>query len=775
MKHMMKVCLPLILLSAGTVCADTTLTCGSATLRIADDAVPLSLVIAADRTECLNRYYREPLAEVQTSDGVWHSAISLKSAGKNLVLGFRGTDTTLTLAVDTQFDWIALRIASFGGTRPVATRFIELNSAFTEIVGKRLNVGWNNEHALCVMATSPLTDTQIAGQTLVTLEETVAAIGRGEGGVNPRVRLTAQVPDAPGPKMEGASAVIIACPTPDFKKVARSVSHAYGLLTNETADGTPVKDTEAVRASYFFIDAGLRDADRLIRTCDATGIRQVMLPSWSWCSSVGHYTINTNNFPNGLEDLKAFVARLKAAGITVGMHCFASKVAKADAYVSPVPDTRFWRQFEGSLAGDIDARQTEIKVKGSLANWPGSSKVAKAYWEGGVEKHRDVVIGQEIIRYKAIGPEGRWDTFLGCERGALKTTPAAHTATEPIKHYGVDGCINGYIVDQETTLPDETHRRLADIFNTCGFGMVYFDGGEDVNRNRFDYYVSQFQDHAMRQFNRPVIHMGTLMTHRLWHSFSRGSTVDTYLNTIGGAIAAGQPPEKWPTVKQHIDTSVAYMLSLRGDMMPGELGWFGVWPRQQRHGRAIEGLQLDEIEYLLCRSIAYDCPISLQTSFRELDRNPLTPDIMRLIKAYETARMARRFTEADKAPMREPGKEFTLLLRKGFPPAWVPARAVPCGNSRNVHAMVGTYLQGGSFATFWHAVGKANVTLDLPLFTTRIADFDDQRVVAQKSKDDKLILPVGTRRLTVYCPTLDAATLEERVRNSFSAETPSGQ
>ncbi len=763
---MLSFCLMLSAMPDFTRAADMTVSCGCAVLRLSAQAVPLSLMLKPGNTECLNTRRLEPLAEIQTGDGKWHAANTLRQHGKALELGFVGTDTTVSLAVETTEAWITFRVARIGGTRPAAVRFLMLDPAFTETVGKRLNIGWNQDHALCVMAVSPNTDTQVMGQDHVSLEETVAAINRGEGGVIPHVRLMASAQDNPGPKMEGAAAAIIVCRTPDFKRVAQSVSHAYGLLTNETPEGVPVKDTSWVRGSYFFMSAGLKDTDRLIRLCRESGVRQVMLNSGAWCSSVGHYTVNTQNFPNGVADLKAFVARLKAEGITTGMHCFGSKVNKTDAYVSPVPDQRFWRQFEGVLAADIDAKQTAIKTGTNLSDWPGSSKVAKAYWEGGVEKHREVVIGHEIIRYKEIGPEGVWDTFMGCERGAWKTAADAHAANTPCYHYGVDGCINGYIIDQETSLPDEMHARLADIFNTCGFGMVYFDGGEDVDRRRFDYYVSAFQTSVMRRLNKPVIHMGTIMTHRLWHSFARSSTVDTYINTLGGAILAGQPPAKWPTVKEHIDTSVAYMLSLRGDMMPGELGWFGVWPRQQRYGREIDGLQLDEIEYLLCRSIAFNCPISLQTSFREMDRHPLAPAIMRLIKEYETARLANRFSEATQAPMREPGKEFTFLKRQGFSPELVAVRPVTCGNNPDLHAMVGPF-EGGAVATFWNAVGSANVTLDLSPFLARVADFDDQRVVALKSVDEKLVLPVTPRRLTLLCPTLDAASLEQKIKKSL--------
>ena len=769
------VCWGAMALPAALLSADVTLSTAGMTLRVSERAEPLSLVLHADRTECLQTRRRHALAEVQDRGGVWHPANALRRQGDELEVGFKDSDTSVTLAVEAREAWLTVRVVRVGGTRPKAVRFVSLSPAFTQTVGKRLNIGWDDDHALCVMAVSPATDTQVKGQALVSLEATVAAVRRGEGGVIPDVRLTALAQDTPGPRIEGAAAAIIACRAAAFKQVAREVSHAYDLLTNELPDGTPVKDSPLVRGSYFFLSAGLEDVDRVVALCKASGIRQVMLNSGAWCASPGHYTINTRMFPRGIEDLTFFVARLKAAGITAGMHAFGSKVSKRDAYVTPRPDTRFWRKFEGELAVAIDASQTAIKARGSLAAWPGCPLSAKTYWEGGVDTHREVVIGGEIIRYREIGPEGAWDTFLGCERGAWGTSAAAHPAGAPLWHYGVDGCINGYIVDQETTLPDEMHARLAEIFNTCGFGMVYFDGGEDVDTRRFDYYVSKFQTGAMRRLNRPVVHMGTLMTHRLWHSFARSSTVDTYLNTLSGAIQAGRPPATWPTVKQHIDTSVAYMLSVRGDLMPGELGWFGVWPRQQRHGRDVEGLQLDDLEYLLCRSLAFDCPVSLQTSFRDLDRHPLTPEILRLFKAYETLRLAGAVPETVRAPMREPGREFILLQRREAPPVFVAVRPVACGQGQrpDVRAMVGAY-EGGAVATFWHAVGRASVTLALLPTEARVADFDDQRVVMDKSPDGHLSLPVTTRRLTVICPKVTPEMLAQKIKNSLCTSSAQG-
>ena len=147
--------------------------------------------------------------------------------------------------------------------------------------------------------------------------------------------------------------------------------------------------------------------------------------------------------------------------------------------------------------------------------------------------------------------------------------------------------------------------------------MVYFDGGEDVDKRRFNYYVSNFQETAMRKFRkRPIVHMGTIMTHTLWHSFTRSATVDTYLNTLRGSHHFRKTGRQVANRKKPYRQSVGYMLSVREDWMPGELGWFGIWPESKE----TDGLQLDEVEYLMCKSLAYDAPISLETSFSKWNR-----------------------------------------------------------------------------------------------------------------------------------------------------------
>ena len=368
----------------------------------------------------------------------------------------------------------------------------------------------------------------------------------------------------------------------------------------------------------------------MIDYCQLTGFQQVMMSSGSWCRSVGHYTFAESRFPDE-QALKAFVGKLHAAGILVGMHCFASKISKTDAYVTPVPDRRFWvDKRDDARRRRRPPTQTEITVRATCASGPAAPCAQQKLWEGGVDKHREVILDDEIVQYQAIGPEGKWDTFLGCKRGAWGTkAAAAHGRRPTARHYGVDGCINGYIIDQETTLLDETTSRLADDLQHLRLRHGLLRRRRGRGPHALQLLRLEVPGDAMRKFTkRPLVHMGTIMTHQLWHSFTRSGTVDIYLEHAprrhpvrGRRSTSGRPCASTSTARCTTCSRVGE------DMMPGELGWFGIWPKQTN----TDGLQLDEIEYLMCKSLAYDAPISLETSFGQMELHPLTPGILEIV------------------------------------------------------------------------------------------------------------------------------------------------
>ena len=684
-------------------------------------------------------------------DGKDHRAVTAALTGDRLTVGFAGCDTKLVYSVARRPDWVALRLVSIAGARPSRLTLLRLPVAVVQHVGPRLNGAWDERAAVCL-----------------------TGLGLHTGGRGTRrgsyAELACATQDAPGPKLEGAAAAVVAAPTREVRGVLRRLADAHDLPRNvDPKTGVPSKELPLARQSYWFLRFGEKDADRVIDLCRRTGFRQVMMLSHSWCRTVGHYTFRTDQYRDGVEGLRRTVRKLHDAGILVGMHCYASKVSKTDAYVTPVPDPRFWTDRRASLAAGVGPRDTRIVTDSDLSQWPGSAAAKQKTWEGGVTKHQEVIVGDEIIRYESIGPAGAWNTFVGCRRGAWGTKAAAHQARAPCRHYAVDGCINGYIIDQETSLLAETTDRLARIFTTCGFDMVYFDGGEDVDRRRFAHYVSKFQAVAMGKFRgRPLVHMGTILTHNLWHSFTRSGTVDTYLNTLRGRIISGAKVDRRPTVREHIDRSVAYMLSVRDDMMPGELGWFGIWPK----GEHTDGLQLDEIEYLMGKSLAYDAPISLQTSFGQMDRHPLTDGILEIVGTYERLRLSGAVSAAARARLRPLGRD-SVLLRRGEGVDLVEAKPLaPVAGGREVRAMVGA-LGRDSVAAVWHHTGeKGRLLLTPAAGTVEAVDVAGKAVALTRTRDG-LAVPIGGRRTVLIFPGVSASDVRKLLAQArFRASLP---
>jgi len=704
---------------------------------------------SADRA-CLARKPSPTFAAVRV-DGKWHEANTAAVDADRLTVGFAGVDTRLTYRVETRPEWIAWHLDAVAGSRPTHIVLARLSTSVAEHVGPRLSGGWDGTTGICLVTTN------------------LQAHGRARRH-SEAAELAVETQDAPGPRLEGAGAAIVVAPIGNLDEALARLAQTNPVPTNTDLHGTPSKGLPLARSSYWFLRFGEADVDRVLTLCRQSGLRQVMMISHSWCKDVGHYTFRTDAYPDGVGSVRRTVARLHEADVLVGMHCFASKISKTDAYVTPVPDRRFWVDRTATLARAVDAKASTIRTKTDLREWPGSPIAKQKTWEGGVAKHREVILDDEIVQYESIGPEGEWHSFLGCTRSAWGTKGNAHDADTTCRHYGVDGCINGYIIDQETDLLRETTGRLAHIFNTCGFDMVYFDGGEDVDRRRFHHYVSKFQAVAMEQFTkRPLIHMGTIMTHPLWHSFTRSGTVDTYPNTIRGRLIAGGTWETVPTVRDHIDKSVAYLLKCREDRVPGELGWFGIWSRS----KDFEGLQLDEIEYLMARSLAYDAPISLQTSFRALDAHPLTLGILEIVRAYETLRMAGKVPAEVCQRLREKGADFILLRRTpDAAPAFV--RVEPLENvagDKDLRACVGE-TGGGCVVTLWHATGKPG-TLTVAVDPAKVSATDIfGEAMEVKAAAHTTAIPFGRRRTTVVFERMGSDVVRQRLAEATAKFRP---
>jgi hypothetical protein len=690
---------------------------------LGDDAVWRSFVDNKSGKEYCAAKARVKFADAVVA-GKSHAANRASLSGARLTIGLAGCDTQLVYSVEKNEDWVAFRLDEIAGTRPSHVTVVRVGVTITQRVGSCLGGAWNRDYAVC-----------LRGLNLQTSGHCSRA--------GDHVQLVSAAQDAPGPKLEGSGAAILATPPAELRGVLRKFAAAYDLPRNEGPDGTLSKDSPIARQSYWFLGFGEKEVDKVIDYCHRAGLRQVMMSSGAWCVHVGHYTFNKQQYPDGIESLRRTVAKLHAAGILVGMHTFASKVSKTDAYVTPVPRRDFWVDMRAELAGNVGPADKEIRTATDLSQWPGSPVCRQKVWEGHVTKHQEVILDDEIICYDRIGPEGKWDTFLGCRRGSYGTKPAPHGPKTDCRHYGVDGCINGYIIDLDSPLFEETTSRLAEIFNACDFDMVYFDGSEDVAKTRYNYYASKAHAAAMAKFKkRPLVHQGGGFTNELWFSFTRDATVDQYPGTYLAYLHDGGTIDKFPTCKDHIDRSVRYMLSCEDDMTPGELGWFGINPKSGKY----DGLQYDEIEYLMCRSLAHNAPISLQTGFSSMDHHPLTPDILEIVRVYEDTRLAGKVPATVRSRLGQLSKDFAML-RGEREPVFVQVEEMPkVAGTHDVRAFVGAH-GSDTIATLWHYAGKEGKLV-----------FDSRDIAAYDVKGEPLktertgggtAVPIDWRRVTL--------------------------
>jgi hypothetical protein len=725
-----------VLLLATFAFADITFENQNYKVTISDNAQFTSVFDKASKRELCPAKNNVPFALLEDK----FPADKMTVKDRNIQFSFKGTDTVITYAAVPAENWIVFRLTNIQGKRPKSIVLCQVPIAITKNVGRLLDITYDDKTSVCLMAANMQTNGRATTKKAYTL-------------------LQATSQDSPGPALEGAAAALVIAKTENIRKILRDASQTFNLLTNEDVNGIPSKESMG-RLSYWFFNVKESDADGIIALCKKTNIKQFMMGFGSWAKTAGHIEYNTKNFPDGAASLKRFAKKLNDAGIGCGSHSFVSKISKKDSYVTPIPNKQFWVDKQTTLAADISADAKSIKVTSSIKEWAGSPIASQKRWEGGVKKHQDVIIGDEIIQYKSIDP--KTNTFIGCTRGAYGTHKAAHKKTDPALHWGVDGCINGYIIDPDSQLMDEVAQRMADVFNECGFNMIYFDGSEDVPRTRYDYYSTIAHAKTVEKIRtRPLMHLGGGRTHRLWHSFTFGATVDTYLNTISGRIISGEKVEKLPTVRKHIDRSVRAVIAAKKSLMSGELGWFGIWPKTTRYGHEVDGLQLDELEYLMVKSLAYDAPISLEVGFATMEKHPLCPEILNIVGIYENLRMNRLVDDKTLGKLKSLGKDFSRITI-GDKTEFVKMKVIPSvANTHDIRALVGTLADGSTVINTWHYTGESH-TVQIPAENLEVAAYDLYGKKIPLDVTDQMInIPVSAARLTLVLKNITVAEILE--------------
>jgi hypothetical protein len=436
----------------------------------------------------------------------------------------------------------------------------------------------------------------------------------------------------------GAQAALIACPQADLRQVLQRAVTAAPDLPHSPIGGPWALDGADNRRSYLFDFGELTEAtvDDWIALAQRLGITQIDFHGGR-SFRFGDCEPAPDLFPRGVESMKAVIDKLHAAGIQAGLHTYAMFMAKTCPWVTPVPDRRLGSDAVFTLAEDLSAEATALRVVESTA---AMSTVTGFF----VRNSTTFRIDDELITYSAVASATPFG-FPTCQRGAYGTRPAAHA--QGAKAYHLRECFGLFVADGDSTLFAETAAKTAELFNAAGFDMIYLDaldGGDTVaGRDVSWHYESKFVFEIWKRLQRPAIMEMSTFHHHLWNVRSR--------------MGAWDHPNR--SHKRFIDLHCQSNAALLRQFLPGHLGW---WSFKTWQGLNGEPTHSDDIEYLCAKAMANDCGLSIMgISPTTVTQVPALPRLASIVRNYETLRQQRYFADSVRETLRVPGAEFTLF------------------------------------------------------------------------------------------------------------------
>ena len=448
----------------------------------------------------------------------------------------------------------------------------------------------------------------------------------------------------------GARVAIIGCPREELRPVMQEVVAAAPDLPHSPLGGPWALDAPINRGSYLFNFGGLTEetAGDWIALATALGFTQIDFHGGN-SFRFGDCEPNPHMYPNGRKSLKAVIDKLHAAGISAGLHFYSFFIDKSCPWVTPVPDRRLGSDAAFSLSQPISADADALHVLESTAKM---SAVTGFF----VRNSNTLRIDDELITYSGVAPSEPFG-FTGCTRGACGTRPAPHAAGAAACH--LTECYGYFAPDGDSTLFTEVAGRTADMYNECGFDMMYLDAldGEDVfGWDAGWHYGTKFVFELWKRLRQPPLMEMSTFRHHLWPVRSRNGAWD-------------HPTRGY---KKFIDNHVeANKLNARM-FLPGELGW---WALVQWSGHDRVPTYPDDIAYLCCKAIGTDTGMALMgIEPATLKSNPGLQRLAEVIRRHETLRMAGSVPEPVKAELRKPASEFELVDLPGGRQTFRPVR-----------------------------------------------------------------------------------------------------
>ena len=557
--------------------------------------------------------------------------------------------------------------------------------------GQWLNVIWDEEAAVNVLAACPYVKVGAEKQT-----ERHILYGEALRGIQLKNVGVALVASEPGALLDGIDALEI---------------------EQDLPRGVASRRSDSINRSYYWSAAICPDnVDQHIAYAKRGGFRQILIYYSAFLAEIGgfaqtgNYIEYNSAFPNGWDDLAHMVEKIKAAGITPGLHVLHSHIGLRSRYLTPIADHRINLSRHLTLAKPLSAEDTTIYVEENPAGSPKFDKMRILKFMG------------ELIQYESFTTEFPY-RFTGCKRGFNDTIARAHEIGTIGGILDVsEFCANSAYVNQQTSLQDEIAEQIAKIYD-AGFEFVYFDGSEGVNAP-FDINVGLAQWRVYRRFGqKPRFCEGAAKSNFSWHMLSGGNAFDVWKSDVFKEMTVLHPFRE-----------ASHMAD---DFTRVNFGWWNLDMKQRP----------DILEYGTALAAAWNCPGAFQANLARFQEHPRTDDILETLRRWEDARECGFITDEIRAELKRTEIEHTLLIDEHGAYELAEWEQVPDAVGGNPEITVFLLERGGkACAVCWNNVGSARLSFPLTDESFQYVEALGGAETAVERTESALILPVDKKR-----------------------------
>ncbi len=436
----------------------------------------------------------------------------------------------------------------------------------------------------------------------------------------------------------GAKVAVIGCPGDDLQSTLKKVIRDHPNLPQTDLGGPWAVDAQITRGSYLIEMGRLNETNvaAWIEVARSIGARQIDLH----CGKTlrfGDLEPDRKIYPHGFNGVKQVIRKLHEAGLAVGLHTYAFYLAKESKWVSPLPDSRLGKHKLFTLAQPLEATNTTVFVEEPTKDM---STITGFLIPNSVTLQMD----DELVVFSGLATNSPY-AFTKCTRGALGTKPAAHAKGARVAQ--LREMFGLFSPDGDSTLFDEIARRTAEVFNDCGFDMIYLDAidgaGALAGEHTPGYYQAKFIFELNRHLKKPALMEMSAFDSHFWFARSRMGAWDV-------------PSKSYKMfINRHYLDNQAYARSF----LPRNLGWWAVWDWTPK-----DRIRMfpEDIEYILCKSLASGDSLSWIESFspESFAESPSQQRFATLIKQYEELRLTNYFPAATCQRLGELNQDFAL-------------------------------------------------------------------------------------------------------------------